>query len=510
MESTPTNKLGRLSLVILENFVRSKLGGDFIKEIRRDYDLSAIITTSLGNTEKRFLREFVDKDISRAMFVDLTQSDRPTLQQAVIEFYLHPSNTGLQEELSSLLLGEFKTLTHERVKKATSFYVSILIEELSMLDGEFREKVSFLQQFRQSNEKTYSKPRSNKKVVSSGYFQIPSLPPQGVYGRDSEIDQIAGSLHCNQNDINNLPPLALRGMGGIGKTTLANAFAHKYQSKFQDGVLWISLGPKPNSRLLLNNWGRTMGLDLLPEKNEADCQSRLRQFLYDKKALIIVDDIWDTLQGGYFLVGGPQCRTLITTRESPIANTLATRERVMQVDVLSPDSALALLYRLAPETASVDKRIAYKLCEKLEYLPLAITLAGRLLANEAEIPQRMQRLITELIERRSSRLTLIQSEGRQGLDQENPVSLQAILGMSVDRLDKMDQERFAMLSVFGGEPLTWELNAVSAVWGSTLEETEETISRLIQRGLVEPRNGRYWMHALLADYAFELMQQLNL
>jgi predicted ATPase len=85
-----------------------------------------------------------------------------------------------------------------------------------------------------------------------------------------------------------------------------------------------------------------------------------------------------------------------------------------------------------------------------------------------------------------------------------------LLGMSVERLSKPDQERFAMLSVFGGEPLTWEIKAVSAVWETSIEETEATLIRFIQRGLVEPRNSRFWMHALLADYAGYLMEEMNL
>lgn len=509
MKPTPSKKLGKLSLVILENFVQSKLGEEFIKELRRDYDVSAIITSSLENAETRFLKEYEDKDLSHAMFVDLTQKDRPNLQKAVIEFYQHPSRSSFSGTLSDLLLGEFKLLSSERVQEATSFYVSVLTEELAMRDSEFREKVSFLTEFRQPAEKPNSRISSKRKKEISGLFQIPPLPPQGVFGRDDEIKKVADFLNCEHADAENLPPFALRGMGGIGKTTLAIAFAHKYQSNFTDGVLWISLGPKPTPRLLLNNWGRTLGIDLLAERDETACQNRLRQFLYDKKVLIVIDDVWDTIQGGYFLVGGHYCRTLITTRELPIANNIATRERVLRVDVLKPEAALALLQKLAPETALVDQTISLRLCERLEFLPLAITLAGRLMANEADVPQRMQRLVSEIIERRSSRLQLVQAEGRQGLDNERPVSLQAILGMSVDRLDKTDQERFAMLSVFGSEPLTWEMNAVSAVWESSMEETEATISRFIQRGLIEPRDGRYWMHALLADYAAELMKQMG-
>ena len=49
-------KLGTLSLAILENFVESKLGDKFIKELlRHNYDLVATITSSLESTEIRFI-----------------------------------------------------------------------------------------------------------------------------------------------------------------------------------------------------------------------------------------------------------------------------------------------------------------------------------------------------------------------------------------------------------------------------------------------------------------------
>jgi hypothetical protein len=177
---------------------------------------------------------------------------------------------------------------------------------------------------------------------------------------------------------------------------------------------------------------------------------------------------------------------------------------------LKPEAALALLRRLASKTVTADEEIAKRLCARLEYLPLALTLAGRLLATEADVPSRMQRLVSELIERREARLQLLQAEGRLGLNEDEAVSLQAILGMSVDRLSRTDQERFAMLAVFGGDPLTWEINATAYVWECSMEEAEATISRFIQRGLVEPRDDRYWMHALLADYAAELMEEMEL
>ncbi len=122
----------------------------------------------------------------------------------------------------------------------------------------------------------------------------------------------------------------------------------------------------------------------------------------------------------------------------------------------------------------------------------------------------MQRLVGDLIERRESRLHLMQAEGRLGITGEEPVSLQAILALSVDRLDRVDQERFAMASIFGGDPLTWEINAAAFVWECSVEEAEASVACFIQRGLVERRGERYWMHALLADYAAEMMETFGL
>jgi hypothetical protein len=510
MPEQSSRKLGKLSIAILENFVKSNLGDGFVKELREDYDRAATISQALEKTEKRFVSEFSDRDLSKAMFVDLSQQDRPALTNSVGQFFDHPTASNFKEVLCDTLLGEFKSLTPDRVEKGITAYITYLTEELAMLDSEFRNKMGFLIDFRR--EKQTQDFQSKKEKPDQKTFQIPPLPPQGVFGRDDDLKHISEIMALGETNGESIPPVALRGMGGIGKTTLAIAFAHAPQikSSLQDGVLWTSLGPKPTVRLLLDAWGRALGVDLLPEHDESACQNRLRQVLYDRQMLIVVDDVWDIIQGSYFQVGGPRCRTLFTTREVPIATNLATRERTLRIEVLKPEFAIGLLYKLAPETTTVDKKIAVRLCERLEFLPLGITLAGRMLANEADVPQRMQRLVGELVDRRETRLQLMQTEGRPGLDEENPVSLQAILGMSVERLDKLEQERFAMLSVFGGEPLTWETNAASAVWECSVDATESTISHFIQRGLVERHGDRYWMHALLADYAAEMMVDMDL
>lgn len=343
-----------------------------------------------------------------------------------------------------------------------------------------------------------------------GPFTAPPLPPQGVFGREVDLETLHQwlALDTDQNDV---PPVALRGMGGVGKTTLAIALAHlpEVAEAFPHGVLWTELGPKPTVRLRLDEWARQFGIDLAPLPDEEACSRRLRDVLHHRRTLLIVDDVWDSAAGLLFRVGGPKSRMLFTTRELPIANDLATPSRVYRVDTISPEAALSLLRILAPEVVSTDEAAANQLCEKLEFLPLAITLTGRYLANEALTNRRKNTLIQALLSRAEERLMLPQFEKRLGIEDARP-SLRAILGLSIERLEHTDQERFAMLSVFGSEPLSWTVEGAAFVWECTEDEAEATITRFIQRGLVERWYGCYRMHALLADYAQVLLEEWRL
>ena len=349
-------------------------------------------------------------------------------------------------------------------------------------------------------------------------FLVPQLPPQGVVGREGELRDIARLLGTSSASAASVPPLVLRGMGGIGKTTLALATGWNQDigQHFPDGVLWTELGPNPVTRSLLNGWGTALGVDLVPLPDEMACRDRLRDILSGKRMLLIVDDVWEPRHGDLFQVAGPYGRLLFTTREPPVANALTVPSHILRVDVLAPEASLALLATFVPQAVADEPEAARRLCERVEQLPLALKLAGRLLANEAEVPRRMRRLVDELAERGDSRLALQQAEGRRGLP-EGAVSLKDILGLSVERLNPVDRTRFAMTAVFGGEPLTWELDAAAAVWACAAADAEKTTSHLIQRGLVERWNRghagpgeRYWTHALLADYAADMMRELEL
>ena len=92
--------------------------------------------------------------------------------------------------------------------------------------------------------------------------------------------------------------IALLGMGGIGKTSLAAKLGEKVQDKF-DYVVWRSLRNAPSTHELLPNLIRFLSSqhDDLPETLNGQI-SRLIECLNQNRCLVILDNVEAILQGG--------------------------------------------------------------------------------------------------------------------------------------------------------------------------------------------------------------------
>jgi hypothetical protein len=120
----------------------------------------------------------------------------------------------------------------------------------------------------------------------------------------------------------------LHGTGGIGKTTLAIALAHDPDMRraFPHGVLWVSLGRTPDLLKLQSAWGRALDDSQAGNLGYPDLvtgASQLRTLLRDRACLLVVDDAWEGAHvESAFLVGGPRCLLLVTTRLAEVAHKL--------------------------------------------------------------------------------------------------------------------------------------------------------------------------------------------
>jgi len=351
--------------------------------------------------------------------------------------------------------------------------------------------------------------------LSTESARIGNLPPlpKLVIGRSRDLSNVKRKLSKPlraEGSHGQRPMLIVRGWPGVGKTTLARFLAHddELARRFPDGVLWVSLGPSPQILAELQVWGRAVGMpELVTANSIQEATLRLAAALLDRRMLLLIDDVWETVHATPFAVGGRECATLITTRLSSVADQLAQRPGDAYVlPVLTEEDSLSLLETLAPDVVAEHREACRELVRELQGLPLALQVAGRLLRAERQHGWDVARLLREI---RSDADRLLKSQAppdTAAAPGETSPTVAALLRKSTDCLPKEVRKRFAALAPFAPRPATFELEAIMAVWGVDEETARKTIDVLIDRGLLEPvEEGWYEIHQVLVKHARSLL-----
>lgn len=172
-------------------------------------------------------------------------------------------------------------------------------------------------------------------------------------------------------------PIALKGVGGFGKTTLATALCHDedMQELFSDGILWVTLGETPDvlGALIKLYAAFTEDHPALVDIEEASIE--LSRRLRDKKCLLVIDDVWQVPHLRPFLNGGENCVRLITTRSMDVA--IYDDSQLIEVTAMTDIEAVSLL------SSNIDgitqpNEYAY-LAKRLGNYPLILELANGVL-----------------------------------------------------------------------------------------------------------------------------------
>jgi WD40 repeat protein len=175
--------------------------------------------------------------------------------------------------------------------------------------------------------------------------------------------------------------LALHGMGGIGKTVLLRALCDepRIQTRFADGILWMSFGSEVHEAQLeqkLKEWIKALnGTTHDTESNLNSLKNRLAELLKNQACLLILDDVWTKEQIETFRVAGNKCRIIVSTRDAEIAHEMGAT--ILPVDVMSDSLALELLEKWSQGSLeNIPMRYKELIVESLGALPLALKLAG--------------------------------------------------------------------------------------------------------------------------------------
>ncbi|MBI4772368.1 MAG: hypothetical protein HY784_18565, partial [Chloroflexi bacterium] len=177
---------------------------------------------------------------------------------------------------------------------------------------------------------------------------------------------------------------ALRGAGGYGKTTLAQAVCAdpRIRQAFPDGVLWATLGEKPGEPIgRVMDWIEALTGERPGFSGIDAAKAALAEALGDRRCLLVIDDVWNGEHLRPFLHGGPKCARLITTRNS---DTLPPGAQKINVDAMQAGEAVALLSAnvvraFSPLEGQAESLPYISLARRLGEWPILLKLANGVL-----------------------------------------------------------------------------------------------------------------------------------
>jgi len=292
--------------------------------------------------------------------------------------------------------------------------------------------------------------------------------------------------------------VGLHGMGGIGKSLLANALARRpeIRREFPDGVFWVTLGQQPVLVELQRNVAKALGDEAIFTTVEQGREG-LRELLKDRAALLILDDAWQREHAEAFNVIGPRCRLLLTTRDAGLVTALASKENHYQVQLPTLAEARAMLasaagikdeQALPPEADAVVKE-----CDRL---PLAVALCGGMVYGGTSWADLLEAL-------RDHDLQFL-SDAHPG--EEQHANVWKAIDVSVRVLSEEERRRFAELAVFALDTGAPEA-AVETLWEHTAGLSPRNARKLLRnfgaRSLVQldAAKGRMTLHDLVHGFA---------
>ena len=341
-------------------------------------------------------------------------------------------------------------------------------------------------------------------------------------GRLPYLWQIHSALHASDFPIITGTTAAydvaqVYGMGGVGKSLLAEEYALRFAAAFPGGVFWLSAFGNDDIcaaeaqeaerirqiEVIAVAFGISVH-DRIPEEIEEDLKwklgSRGEPFLW------VVDDIpagmdLETLER--WLAPHPLGKTLITTR----TNDYGTLGETIHLAVLEPEAAYQLLTSWRRPDGTEEEAAARGLAEDLEYHALAIDVADAALRAYVGI-QPFAEFRKDLSNSSSDRDTLEMAKELVGiLPNGHEASIASTVLRSIERLDPAGWDFLRLVSGLAVNQISVSL--VSSVFAevdglddvSARDRTVRAINQAENLSLaerVEGEEGAWRVHTLIS------------
>jgi hypothetical protein len=326
------------------------------------------------------------------------------------------------------------------------------------------------------------------------YVTAPPLPRNYV-ARPEEIERLRQVVIADEPGPS-VAVTALRGMGGIGKTVLAQALAQNeaVRDAFPDGVAWCTVGRESTNDFVtrMREVRRALGEEPAAKETQLECVNRYRSLMAQKAALVIVDDVWGKEDIEPFVAESPRSRLLFTTRDGSIAGAVGADEQ--RLDVLASGQARELLARWAGIQSAELPSAADEVIRECGGLPLALSMIGALLRGKP--PSYWPHVLALLRQTSLDKLSAPAGYAHK--------TLTRAIQVSVEALDARARDRYLALAVLL-EDMPAHPAIQQVLWNADEFECIETAEQFVSFSLAQrdQETGGIRLHDLQLDYIRE-------
>ncbi|XP_016652537.1 PREDICTED: LOW QUALITY PROTEIN: putative disease resistance RPP13-like protein 1 [Prunus mume] len=211
-----------------------------------------------------------------------------------------------------------------------------------------------------------------------------------VYGRDGDKEKLMNLLLSDEASNKDVSVITIVGMGGVGKTTLAQLLYNDDKVKKHFNLrTWAYVSEDFDVTRVTKTLLESVGSIAYDNKDPNFLQVELGQQIKGKKFLFVLDDLWNENYGDLSLLqrpfasGARGSRVIVTTRNKSVASLVRTVP-IHYLKQLSDEDCWLLLSKHAFENGNSSaylelEEVGKKIASKCNGLPLAAETLGGLL-----------------------------------------------------------------------------------------------------------------------------------